>query len=127
MTSNWFLSVSEEGSQTPDVGVNICVFSGVFAGQSRRFPQFLQSTQDPAEEPGDGEAGGADCYPLRHPEGVPCCQIPRVSTRGRSGDILTFHFHISQFFQLNVDAAARTVTCDLLSLNTAFSQVRQCA
>lgn len=86
----------------------IFVCAGVFSGQSRCFPQFLQSPQDPAEEPGDGEAGGADCYTLCHPEGVPCCQIPRVSNRGRSWGVLSFHL----IFKLNMDAAARIIMCD---------------
>lgn len=60
------------------------VCAGVLSGQSWCLPQFLQSPQDPAEEPGDGEAGGADCHTLCHPKGVPCSQIPRVSSRGRS-------------------------------------------
>lgn len=60
--------------------------AGVLSGQSRCLPQFLQPPQDPAEEPGDGEAGRADCHALCHPEGVPCCQIPRVSSRGCSWD-----------------------------------------
>lgn len=99
--------------------------AGVLSGQSRRFPQFLQSPQVPAEEPGDGEAGRADCYTLRHPEGVPSCQIPRVSSRGRSWGIL--EFRLDKFFKLNVEAAARIVMCNPLSLNTAISQVHQCA
>lgn len=60
----------------------MCLCAGVLSGQSGCFPQFLQPPQDPAEEPSDGEAGRTDRYALCHPEGVPCSQIPRVSSRG---------------------------------------------
>lgn len=78
------------------------VCAGVLSGQSWCLPQFLQSPQDPAEEPGDGEAGGADCHTLCHPEGVPCSQIPRVSSRGRSWYVSGVKWQI-KFLLLDTD------------------------